>query len=318
MIEASRRAFLAGAAATPVFRRFAALSTEPDAVVPLWPAGVPGATVPAITEFVDDQIDTAGLRNRFATHVTRPTLSYFPPPHPTGAAALIIPGGGYRQVGIDHEGYEVARWMTSLGVASFVLRYRLPVDRWAAGPVVALQDAQRAIRLIRHGGGRWKIDPTRVTVFGASAGGHLAGSLTFRFSERTYPAVDIVDRLSARPDGLCLLYPVVSMSGRTHAGSRRALIGEAPSEQDVRANSLELNVPSTTPPTLLVHSSLDRNVPVDQSLLLYQAVRATGGSADLHIFQEGDHGVGLRADPSLPIADWPAIARQWQERNGLT
>ena len=208
--------------------------------------------------------------------------------------------------------------MASRGIAGFVLKYRLPVDGWEAGPRVALQDAQRAIRIVRQGGGRWRVDPQRVTLFGASAGGHLAGSLTFRFAERTYAPVDPADRLSARPDGTLLLYPVVSMSRHTHPGSRRSLLGENPSEADIRSNSLDLTVPATTPPMALVHTTRDRNVPVDQSLILYEAVRASGGSVELYIFQEGDHGFGLRADPELPVAAWPTLARRWQAANNLT
>lgn len=308
----------AASVAAPTYRDFAASTLEPTLVLPLWPDAMPGLQAPLITEFIDDQILENGLRKRVAHRVTCPTLSYFAPRDPTGAAVLLIPGGGYQRVGIDHEGYEYARWMASLGVAGFVLKYRLPVDRWGAGPDVALQDAQRAMRLIRQGAkGRWSIDPKRVTVFGASAGGHLAGSLAIRFDDQVHPAGDAADRLPARPDGLVLLYPVISMVEHTHAGSREALFGDAPTARQLATYSLERNVPANMPPVLLIHAAQDREVSVEQSVLMYQAVRAAGGTADMHLFEEGDHGVGLRADPSLPIADWPELARRWQVRHGL-
>lgn len=314
----SRREFLAASACLPAFRSFSAQADEPALVLPLWPGTMPGGPVPDITETVDDQIDTLGFRYRVAIHVTRPTLSYFAPTKPTGAAALLIPGGGYTRVGIDREGFESARWLASLGVAAFVLRYRLPADHWGAGPDVALQDAQRAMRLIRLGGaGRWRVDPTRVMTIGFSAGGHLAGSLMTRFSQRVYPPGDEADHLSARPDGAVLVYPVISMSANTEGGTRRSLIGDRPTPAQIAAYSLDVNLPSTTPPVFLLHSLHDRTVPVDQSLAMFAAIRASGGSVDLHVFNDGNHGVGLRADPALPMADWPALVRRWQIHNRL-
>lgn len=303
-VLASRREFLAASACAPAFRSFSARVDEPALTLPLWPEVMPGGPVPDIVETIDDQTDTLGFRYRVAIHVTRPTLSYFAPVRPTGAAALLIPGGGYARVGIDREGYETARWLAAQGVAAFVLRYRLPADRWGAGAEVALQDAQRAVRLIRLGGaGRWQVDPQRVTTIGFSAGGHLAGSLITRFNQRVYAPGDAADRLSARPDGAVLVYPVISMSGHTEGGTRRSLIGDAPTAAQVAAYSLDVNLPGTTPPVFLLHSLHDRTVPVDQSLAMFGAIRASGGVVDLHVFNDGNHGVGLRADPALPMAD---------------
>lgn len=298
---------------------FSASDREPDIVVPLWNAGqLPGGAVPPITESVDDQWDIAGFRYRVAVQVTRPTLSYFAPRRPSGAAILIIPGGGYSRVGIDREGYESARWCASLGLAAFVLRYRLPVDRWAVGADVALQDAQRAMRLIRAGvSGRWSVDPRRVTVMGGSAGGHLAGMLCTKVYDRTYQEVDAADRLATRPDGAILLYPVVSMDNGAHVGSRSALLGSDPTPASVAKWSLDGALPGITPPMMVVHAMHDRVVPVDHSLALLRSVRACGGAIDLHLFEEGAHGVGLRGDPRWPMSDWPDLAQRWMERNAL-
>jgi len=313
---ASRRDLLAGALCLPGVREFSASTQEPTAVIPLWGALMPGGPIPKIVESVDDQIDTYGFRYRVAIAVTRPTLSYFAAKSPTGATALLIPGGGYSRVGIDREGYETARWLAAQGVDAFVLRYRLPSDGWGAGPDVALQDAQRAIRLVRQGGA-WKPDPQRVMVMGFSAGGHLAGRLAVSPNLRVYAPQDEADRLSARPDGAVLFYPVVNLNVATHGGSRKALLGDTPTKAQLDALSLDVNLPGTTPPVFLLHALRDRTVPVDQSLALFSAIRASDGPIDLHIFNEGNHGFGLRADPKWPVADWPALVRRWQIANGL-
>ncbi len=333
--ERGRRGFLAAAAMLPVaaatgtrcaaaqegdtapFARFSIDSREPDLVVPLWAeARMPGGPAPKIKESVDDQTDTAGLRYRVAAQVTRPSIAFFAAPRPSGAAVLIIPGGGYTRVGIDREGYESARWLNSIGVHAFVLRYRLPGDRWGAGPAVALQDAQRAMRLIRAGG-KWQVDPKRVTVLGGSAGGHLAGCLCVKVYDRTYDPVDDADHLLTRPDGAVLLYPVVSMGAHAHVGSRTALLGPDPSPAEMAAWSLDGPLPGITPPMFVAHAVHDRVVPVDQSLALFAAVRACGGAIDLHLFEDGAHGLGLRGNPAWPMSDWPNLAARWMVRNGL-
>ena len=333
-----RRRFLRGAAALPVgapmagradaqgvtqagdspFAAFSRDTREPDLIVPLWPEGkMPGGPMPKIKEYVDDQWDTAGLRYRVGVAVTRPTISWFAATNPTGGAVLITPGGGYTRVGIDREGYECARWFAALGLHAFVLRYRLPGDRWGGGAAVALQDAQRAMRLIRAGG-KWRVDPKRVTVMGGSAGGHLAGCLCVKVYERTYELVDETDHLLTRPDGAILLYPVVSMGEHAHVGSRNALLGPDPSAADMAAWSLDGTLPGITPPIFLAHAAHDRVVPVDQSLALFGSVRACGGAIDMHLFDEGAHGLGFRGNPDWPMSDWPSLARKWMVRNGLT
>ncbi|AQR72447.1 alpha/beta hydrolase [Sphingomonas sp. LM7] len=318
MLATSRRAFLAmTAAVAPQSFDFSADPAEPDKVIPLWPEGrMPGIATRKMAERVIDQVDVLGLRYRVAEQVQRPSIAYFRPEKPNGAAILIIPGGGYTRVGIDREGYETARWSRAQGVAAFVLRYRLPGDRWSSGPKVAFQDAQRAMRLIRAGGG-WSIDPARVAVLGGSAGGHLAGSLCTRVYEQSYDAVDAADRFVTRPDGAVLLYPVVSMQAGFDSASRRALLGTDPVQADADAWSLERTIPSVSPPLMLVHSLADRTVPWRHTMLLFEAVRASGGAVDLHLFQDGAHGLGLRGDPSWPMSEWPTLALRWLRRNRL-
>ena len=333
----SRRAAIGGALVTPAalsaisgsaraagssdegYRPYSASAVEPAEVLSLWPKGLmPGTPIPPISETVDDQWDNDGLRYRVAAHVLAPTLSWFPAAEPTGAAILIIPGGGYSRVGIDREGYESARWFAANGIQAFVLRYRLPADRWGSGPLVALQDAQRAMRLIRSGaGGRWKVNPSRVSVLGGSAGGHLALSLCIKVYERTYSPIDELDRLMARPDGALLLYPVVSMGVGAHLGSRAALLGTDPAQAQLSEWSFDGDVPGITPPMFVIHAASDRVVPVSHSLGLAQAVLRSGGAMDLHVFSEGAHGLGLRGDPRWPISDWPAMAMGWIRSRAL-
>ena len=305
-----------GCSTPAAIRAFSLAQNEPDLVVPLWRKGaMPGGPAPAIAPEIDDQWDNDGLRYRVAVHVIAPTLAVFRPHNPTGAAMLVIPGGGYSRVGIDREGYEVARWANSLGITAFVLCYRLPADRWSAGPLVALQDAQRAMRLIRSGNdGSWSVDPNRVTVLGGSAGGHLALSLCVKIYDRTYPAADGADHLLTRPDAAILLYPVVSMGAQAHVGSKRALRGDAPSADAVAAWSYDGSLPGITPPMLAIHAMHDRVVAVDHTLALIAAVRRAGGAIDARLYEEGAHGAGLRSNPATPMATWPIEASTWLAR----
>lgn len=263
--------------------------------VPLWSGGAPGAQgneetdLPTITPYLPD------------------------PGSATGAAVVIFPGGGYGHLAVDHEGEQVARWLNSLGVAGFVVRYRLgPTYRHPT----MLQDAQRAVRTVRHGAAEFGVDPNRIGVIGFSAGGHLVSSLGAHFDWPLEGTGDAVDGVSARPDFMMLIYPVVTMQlDYTHRGSRINLLGDEPADSLVWKMSSELQVTPGTPPTFLIHTTDDAAVPVENSLGFYTALRQAGVPVEMHIFQTGRHGFGLAPeDPSLSA--WSGLAAQWMVQNG--
>ena len=291
---------------------------EPDAVIDLWPAGPPGGEDVTLEEKIVERENPYNLLDRAAHNVTRPTLSVFRPQKPDGSAILIIPGGGYSWVVIDKEGYEGARWFSRQGATVYVLRHRLPHQGWAAGADTPLQDAQRAIRLIRARASADGVDPQRVMVMGFSAGGHVAGSLATRFNAPVYAPHDAIDQLSARPDAAVLMYPVVTMKqGPAHPGSRRNLLGETPSDAMVAKYSLETAPPADTPPTFILHAADDASVPVENTLLLFSALKAANVPASLHIFETGGHGFGLRGLDNDPRRAWPDMVMDWGGKQGV-
>jgi acetyl esterase/lipase len=193
-------------------------------------------------------------------------------------------------------------------VTAFILLYRLPREGWDTRELVPLQDAQRAMRLIRGGAQRYGINPARIAVLGFSAGGHLAGSLATRHAEQTYRPVDHDDSLPARPNLAGLLYPVVSMEAPfSHAGSRECLLGENPSVALRQAASVEMRVTAETPPTFIAQAGDDGVVPVANSLALYNALIAKKRAAELHVFDEGGHGFGVRLPKTMTASAWPGL-----------
>lgn len=250
--------------------------------------------------------------NRFLTSV--PTLtSYLPAKDKaTGAAVLIIPGGGYHVVVLQKEGINIAEYFVKQGVAAFVLKYRLPSDKImqdkSSGP---LQDAQEAIKTIRARAAEWNIDTARVGVMGFSAGGHLASTLATHFDR---PVLAANAGLNLRPDFMVLVYPVISMEkDLAHAGSRKYLLGEHPDETNIKYYSNDRQVTRRTPPTLLFHTGDDKVVDVDNTLTFYQALRHQHVPAEMHIYPEGDHGFVLK----LPVEGWMLIIMKWLGRTGV-
>jgi acetyl esterase/lipase len=290
---------------------------DPTEVVHLWPGAPPDAPANPPREQITDRAPTSGFQDRYVTGIGTPLLTVFRPQHANGAAALIAPGGGYIRVVIDKEGFEVARRLALAGVTSFVLRYRLPGEGWTRPADVSTQDAQRAVRLIRAGAAGFGIDPARLAVIGCSAGGHVAASLATRFAEPLYAARDVADRLSARPDLACLLYPVIEMSPpHAHVGSRAALLGGRPTQPAEQAATPWRGVTSQTPPTFLVHALDDRSVPPENSLSYLAALRREGVAAEAHLFEEGGHGFGIRLSQGRPAAAWPDLFLAWAGRRG--
>ena len=253
--------------------------------------------IPPLEETRERSTDPA-YNDRIRLHIARPRMAILRPERPNGAAVLIMPGGGYQWVVVDKEGFEMARLLAARGITAFVLFYRLAIDGWADGPDVSLADARRAMRLIRATRG---IDPRRICALGFSAGGHVCADLLTRFGSP-----------EARPDAAALLYPVVSMSApNAHAGSRRALIGAQASAALERAHSPHLNVPADAPPCFLLHAEDDASVPVANTLLMRDALRARGVETETHIYPDGGHGFGLRLARGKSVAHWPDLFLAW-------
>jgi len=278
----------------------------------LWPGGAPGADHVTVREEIIERLPDGPLRDRFVQHVTRPLLTLFEPKGaPNGITLLIVPGGGYVRVVIDKEGTEAAEWFSARGFGAAVLRYRLPADGWAAGADAPVHDAMRAMRVLRDRSRAKGAAATRFGVMGFSAGGHLcARQLTE--PDLTYARRDAADDLSARPDFGVLMYPVIATTGApTHAGSAQQLRDAGISEAALARYSPHLNVSARTPPTLLVHAGDDENVPVENSLLMYDALRKARVRSELHVFDSGGHGFGLRSVAGKDVAAWPTLVQNW-------
>lgn len=289
---------------------------DPTEVVHLWPNGAPGGDNVTVTPIVPERSTDPAFHDRYAQYTTDPILTVMRPERPNGAALLLIPGGGYRWAVLDKEGFDVARVFAAVGVTCFVLRYRLPGDGWAAGPNAPLQDAQRAIRLIRAHAADYGVDPARIASLGASAGGHLGGLLAAR-SDATYEAIDAADEVSHRPDLNILLYPVATMADPfVHAGSRGYLLGPAPTPEQITDWSLNKMDWTGVAPTVLIHALDDASVPPENSLQLLAALRAGHVTSEAHLFQEGGHGFGIRLIAGKPAAVWPELVQAFGRRNG--
>lgn len=294
------------------------LPGDPTETIPLWPRTPPGGEGVRLTLQLMERSPTPDVfHDRYVTDIAQPLLTVFRPDKPDGSALLVAPGGGYRRVVIDKEGFEAARRLNGSGVTVFNLRYRLPFEGWADGADVPLQDAQRAMRLIRARAAEFAIDPRRVGVLGFSAGGHVAASLITRPDEPVYKPVDKWDQLDARPDFAGLMYPVISMVPPVaHAGSREKLLGADPSEVQQVLYSPDRHVTANVPPTFLLLAADDKEVPPRNSLDMHAALRAAGVPSELHMFEEGGHGFGLRLIQGKPASIWPDLFLRWGARHG--
>lgn len=284
----------------------AAAAPADGTVIPLWPEGVPGARPDPGPEMIED--------GRIS-NVSAPTLTYFAPAvdHPNGTAVIIAPGGGYTRLSFDREGSQYARWLGTLGITSFVLKYRMQ----EFGHPAPLQDALRAVRLVRSRAAEFGVQPGRIGVMGSSAGGHLSASAATLFAHAAGKTGAPLDTVSARPDFALLMYPVIALHDPVaHAGSRRALLGPAPAPELLELLSLEKQVTAATPPTLLIHTQEDQTVPVENSLLFFQALTRAGVPAEMYLFERGAHGMGMRAGLGT-ASDWPSYAEAWLRNRGL-
>jgi|HubBroStandDraft_6_1064221.scaffolds.fasta_scaffold00383_11 acetyl esterase/lipase len=271
------------------------MGSEPQKIL-LWVHGAPGA-------LGNEEID-------------QPSLLYFPPwgENESGTCVIVAPGGSYGGLATNHEGRQAASYFNAMGIAAFVLTYRL-------GPryhhPIELGDAQRAIRLVRSRAAEFGVRADRIGIMGFSAGGHLASTAGTHFDAGKVDAGDPIDRVSSRPDFLILAYPVITMKAPfAHAGSRKNLLGENPDPKLVDELSNETQVTAQTPPTFIFTTSDDSVVPVENSVMFYSALHKAGVAAELHVFENGPHGVGLDlADPSL--GEWPKLLMDWMAGRGL-
>jgi len=273
-----------------------AYSADQETVL-LWPQGAPGAKgdtdndKPSLTIHLPEQQDAAR------------------------AAVIVCPGGGYSHLAIGHEGEDVAKWLNSLGVTAFVLKYRHGGNGYRHP--IPLEDAQRAIRYVRAGAEKWNVDPAKIGILGFSAGGHLASTAGTHFDRGNPEASEVIDRVSCRPDFLVLCYAVISMtSDQTHKGSKNSLLGNSPDPELAKSLSNETQVTAETPPTFLFSTNADTTVPAENSVQFYLALRKAKVPAELHIYEKGQHGVGLAPkDPVLTT--WKERLADWLKVRGL-
>lgn len=265
--------------------------------IPLWPQGASGAQRNPAPE-----VDTTTAKDGLIAgkplirlgNVSTPTLTlYTPKSNNTGAAVVVLPGGGYTILAIDLEGTEVCDWLNSAGVTCVLVKYRVPHSGPYPKYPAALQDAQRAVGIVRSHAVEWHIDPHRVGVLGFSAGGHLAAAVSTHFEKRVYPPIDAADQLSCRPDFTVLVYPAyLALAARDFALSP------------------DIPITQNTPPTFLVQAEDDPSAPVQNATTYYLALKKAGVPAEMHLYAQGGHGFGLRRTP-LPITAWPQLAETW-------
>lgn len=273
----------------------------------VWPGGAPdsnGITLP------EEKYDGVRLRN-----VKEAEMYVFLPEKDksTGTAVVICPGGGYQILAMDHEGYNIAQWLAERGVAGIVLKYRMPNGHHQ----IPSGDARRAIRTVRANADKWGIDPEKVGIAGSSAGGHLASTVGTRFDAGNSASSDRVEHFSSRPDFMLLLYPVISFREEFgHMGSRRNLIGEGNDWKMVNQYSNELHVTSETPPAFLVLADDDKSVVPRNSIEFYSALKANNIPAEMHIYQKGGHGFGMRNN-NIPADNWPQLFMDWLKVTGF-
>lgn len=272
-----------------------ALNAAPGEPILLWPEGAPGALgtnaqdIPKITPYLPD------------------------PAKRNGATMLILPGGGYRNLA-GHEGAPFAEWLAGEGVTCYVLQYRLGTHGYRHPRM--LQDAARALRMLRSFAKRDGLDPDRIGIMGSSAGGHLAATLLTHFDAGQPGAADPYERESSRPDLGVLCYPVITMGELSHNGSRASLLGENPSPELIADLSTELKVTAETPPTFIWHTVEDATVPVENALLFASALRRAGVPFALHVYEKGTHGLAL-GRPNRPAPPWAENCLYWLGERGF-
>lgn len=276
--------------------------------LPLWANEIPNSR-----ESNETEVSEKGEIN-WITQVQDPNISVYLPTkqQATGQAVVICPGGGYGGLAYDWEGTDIAKWLNSKGIAGIVLKYRLPESASVEVSYKApLQDVQRAMKLVRSNAPNWNIDEEKIGIMGFSAGGHLASTLGTHLDSEYSIKKDAVDALSSRPNFMALIYPVISMRPKfTHQGSKNALLGKNPSQQLVEEFSNEQQVKDNTPPTFIIHATDDDAVPVENSLLFYEALKEKNIFVEMHIYPFGGHGFSLALDKGY-LSSWTDRLYDW-------
>ena len=281
----------------------------------LWPKAPPGApeTLPRPEWTMSGD---ATYRQLWIKGIAAPEVNVFRPARPDGSAILAIPGGGYEFLAVQNEGVDSARRFNAERTTVFVLTYRLPAEGWANRSIVPLQDAQRAMRLIRSRSAELRVDPARLGVLGFSAGGQLAADLAVSFDQEVYRPLDAADELSARPSFAGLIYPVATLGPFTHAGSRDNLLGPGAATALIEARSPERHVTSATPPSFVVAAFDDDVVAIDNSLAWIEACRKARVSVEAHLLAQGGHGFGFHLRRDHPGSLWPDLFTVWARQHG--
>ncbi|HWI87976.1 MAG TPA: alpha/beta hydrolase [Sphingomicrobium sp.] len=324
-----RRTFLGGGAAllaataaqaqdkpTPFAGDPSAPFFPPKERFPLWPGKPPGALARPIVPNWTMNNPPPG-RELWIRGVPFPEVHVYRPARADGSALLILPGGGYEFLSVQNEGLDPAERFNAERTTAFVLTYRLPVDGWSNRSQVALQDAQRAMRLIRSRAADFRIDPARLGVLGFSAGGHLAADLAVSHTQQLHAPIDAADALSAKPAFIGLIYPVVSLdTAISHGDSAPNLLGPNPPPELVAARSPALHVARDTPPSFVAAAMDDGFIQPENSLLWVSACRNAGAPVEAHFFADGGHGFGLHLPKDLPGSRWPDLFALWMRKHG--
>jgi acetyl esterase/lipase len=246
------------------------------------------------------------------------TIHLAPKDSANGCAVVVCPGGGYSGRATGHEGKDIVAWLNQRGVHAFVLKYRTVGESKIKPPLEPgpMLDVQRAIRIVRARARDYGVDPQRIGVWGFSAGGHLASTAATHF-DVTSDSADPIEKVSCRPDFAILAYPVITMTEKTHLGSRNNLLGSKPDRKLIDFYSNEKQVTARTPPTFLFHTVQDRAVPIENSRLFKEACEKAGVPVELVEYEKGQHGVGLGLNSKLPLAEWPTRLEHWMKKRGL-
>jgi acetyl esterase/lipase len=281
---------------TILFATAAVSHADERLTLDVWPAAAPGETEARGEEKLEEQ-KTGQREVKRLTNISKPTLTFFRPPRErdTGTAVVICPGGGYHILAMDLEGEEVATWLNSIGVTGIVLKYRVPRKEGKPPHEAPLQDAQRAMSLVRSRASEWDIAPDRIGILGFSAGGHLSAATSTNFDQRKYDALDAVDQESCRPDFTVLVYPAYLLTeGKL---------------------SPEIRVAKDSPPTFFAHA-YDDGIGPENSIAMFTALKQSGVPAELHVYASGGHGFGLRPSEH-PASTWPKRCEEWMRSRGL-